>query len=98
MKLINVTNSHAAFIKEQLATTAANLLKIYTLGKTTVIHADYHGYAQLTITNDFRDINDREADFITQRFKQKLSKDRYDFAKVAYKEAPGLIAITIPKK
>lgn len=98
MKMINVTNSHSAFIKDRLATTAANMIKIYTLGKTTVVHSEYHDYAQLSISNESRGITDSEADYIIQRFKKKLSKDQYDFAKVAYKESPRLIEITIPKR
>lgn len=37
MKLINTTNSHAALVKSQLASTDALLVEVYSAGNTDVV-------------------------------------------------------------
>ena len=49
MKLINVTNSHSQLVYNQLENTDANMIKVYTIGNTTVIYTDAYKHAEIVL-------------------------------------------------
>lgn len=67
MKLINITNSHLELVKEQLANTDANFVKVYSLGQTTVIHTRASVHQDIVIVNEKRRIKEHEVEFVVQR-------------------------------
>lgn len=98
MKLINVTNSHSQLVYNQLENTDANMIKIYTIGNTTVIYTDAYKHAEIVLKNDNRNILPSEVDFVHNYFKRKLDEGTYDFSNISYLESPGLIEMSITKK
>ncbi|MEO1772794.1 MULTISPECIES: DUF1827 family protein [Enterococcus] len=98
MKLVNVTNSHSRLVFNQLENTDANMIKVYTIGNTTVIFTDAYKHAEIVIKNDKRNIQQKEIDFIHKYFRRKLKDDSYDFENLTMIEAPGLVEISITKK
>ena len=98
MKLINATNSHSKMVYNQLNNTDANMIKVYTIGNTTVIYTDATKHAEIVIKNDNRNILPNEIDFVHKYFQRKLNDGTYDFEHISYLESPGLIEMSIVKK
>ena len=98
MKLINVTNSHSQMVYNQLENTDANMIKVYTIGNTTVIYTDAYKHAEIVLKNDNRNIQASEVEFVHKYFKRKLDEKTYDFTNISYLESPGLIEMSITKK
>ncbi|MGF2941924.1 DUF1827 family protein [Enterococcus xiangfangensis] len=98
MKLINVTNSHSKMVYQQLENTDANMIKVYTIGNTTVIYTDAYRHAEIVLKNSKRNIQPSEIDFVHTYFKRKLDQGAYDFANISYLESPGLFEMSITKK
>lgn len=63
MRLIDVTNSYAHLVSQQLANTNAQLVQVYSLGQTTVVFTESPHHQELLFTNERRNIQDREIDF-----------------------------------
>lgn len=66
MKLIDVTNSYAVLVSKQLENTDANLVKVYSLGKTLVVHSIADTHVEVVIVNKAREVKDFEVDFVLQ--------------------------------
>ena len=64
MKLIDVTNSHADLVREQLANTDAQFVKVYSLGQTTVIFTGAATHEDVIILNKNRRVKQSEIDFV----------------------------------
>lgn len=64
MKLIDVTNSHADLVREQLANTDAQFVKVYSLGQTTVIFTGAATHEDVIILNKNRRVKQNEIDFV----------------------------------
>ena len=64
MKLIDVTNSHADLVREQLANTDAQFVKVYSLGQTTVIFIGAATHEDVIIRNKNRRVKQSEIDFV----------------------------------
>ncbi|CZQ86322.1 MULTISPECIES: DUF1827 family protein [Trichococcus] len=64
MKLIDVTNSHADLVREQLANTDAQFVKVYSLGQTTVIFTGAVTHEDVIILNKNRRVKQSEIDFV----------------------------------
>ena len=64
MKLIDVTNSHADLVREQLANTDAQFVKVYSLGPTTVIFTGATTHEDVIILNKNRRVKQSEIDFV----------------------------------
>ncbi|CZQ89538.1 MAG: DUF1827 family protein [Trichococcus flocculiformis] len=64
MKLIDVTNSHADLVREQLANTDAQFVKVYSLGQTTVIFTGATTHEDVIILNKNRRVKQSEIDFV----------------------------------
>lgn len=71
MKLIDVTNSHFDLVSQQLANTDAQVVRVFTIGPTTVIYSEAPTHANVVIVNKSRKIRDAELDFVVEKlFKQ----------------------------
>ena len=62
MKLINTTNSHAALVKSQLASTDALLVEVYSAGNTDVVFTQAPTHYELLISNKHRAIRETEVE------------------------------------
>lgn len=67
MKLIDVTNSHADLVREQLANTDATFVKVYSLGQTTVIHTGALTHEDIILLNKNRRVKQNEIDFVLKK-------------------------------
>lgn len=73
MKLINTTNSHAALVKSQLASTDALLVEVYSAGNTDVVFTQAPTHYELLISNKHRAIRETEVEKIREFFlKRKI--------------------------
>lgn len=73
MKLINTTNSHAALVKSQLASTDALLVEVYSAGNTDVVFTQAPTHYELLISNKHRAIRETEVEKIREFFlKRKM--------------------------
>ena len=64
MKLIDVTNSYATLVSKQLENTDANYVKVYSLGKTLVVHSIADTHIEVVIVNKTREVKDFEVDHV----------------------------------
>ncbi|MGX7030895.1 DUF1827 family protein [Vagococcus zengguangii] len=77
MKLVDVTNSYAKLVNNQLANTDSLLVKVYTLGKTNVIYSEARTHKEIAIQNKQRKIKDNEIEYVLDRLEpnhQTLNK------------------------
>lgn len=91
MRLINVTNSYKRLVSQQLAATAATYVKVYSLGKTTVLDSRSSKERELLLKNDHRHVQQAEIDFV---LKELAGLDSTDGLEVL-NDGP-LVGITIP--
>ena len=99
MKLINTTNSHATLVKNQLASTDALLVEVYSAGNTDVIFTQAPTHYELLISNKHRAIREPEIETIQDFFmKRKIDKDDIDEANIKTLYSDKLIEISIPTK
>ncbi|MBK0348099.1 DUF1827 family protein [Aerococcaceae bacterium zg-ZJ1578] len=64
MKLIDVTNSHSDLVCRQLENTDTESVRVFSLGKSTVINTKASTHQNLVIINKQRPIREREIDFV----------------------------------
>ena len=64
MKLIDVTNSYATLVSKQLENTDATYVKVYSLGKTVVVHSIANTHIEVVIVNKTREVKDSEVDHV----------------------------------
>lgn len=67
MKIIDVTNSHPDLVREQLANTDANFVKVYSLGQTTVIFTGAPTHEDIILLNRNRRVKQNEIDFVLSK-------------------------------
>lgn len=67
MKLIDVTNSHTDLVREQLANTDANFVKVYSLGQITVIFTGAPTHEDIILLNRKRRVKQNEIDFVLSK-------------------------------
>ena len=91
MRLIDVTNSYAYLVSQQLAHTDAQAVHVYSLGQTTVIFTKAKAHSELLLTNDKRNIQKAEVAFALE----KLTDLTSDQVSVIY--GPKLAEISIPQ-
>lgn len=75
MKLIDVTNSHPRLVQKQLESTDAQFIKVYSLGKTTVIFTDAPQHTEILLVNKLRNIQSTEVEFVKEYFKRNFKLD-----------------------
>ena len=61
---VHVTKSHADLVREQLANTDAQFVKVYSLGQTTVIFTGAATHEDVIILNKNRRVKQSEIDFV----------------------------------
>lgn len=92
MKLIDVTNSYPDLVNKQLENTDANFIKVFTLGKTSVIYTEAPAHKEILITNKQRNIKKDEIETVLRR----LVKDPNDKDSLSIIRLEGLVEISIP--
>ena len=97
MKLINTTNSHAALVKSQLASTDALLVEVYSAGNTDVVFTQAPTHYELLISNKHRAIRETEVEKIREFFlKRKVDLKIIDQSAIKTLYTDKLIEISIP--
>ena len=66
MKLIDVTNSYATLVSKQLENTDATYVKVYSLGKTLVVHSIADSHIEVVIVNKTREVKEFEVDYVLE--------------------------------
>ncbi|GMA46006.1 DUF1827 family protein [Tetragenococcus muriaticus] len=97
MKLVNVTNSHSRLVKQQLESTDAELVKVYTAGNISIVYTEAPQHNELLLVNKKRAIRPSEINEIKNRFLNKLSEDSYNEQDIIEIENDGVVEISIPK-
>ncbi|WEV71342.1 DUF1827 family protein [Lactobacillus sp. ESL0785] len=67
MHLIDVTNSYSNLVHNQLNSTDANYIKVYSLGNTSVIYTESDQAIGIAIENHDRRVRKDEVEFIIKR-------------------------------
>lgn len=93
MKLIDVTNSYHDLVNNQLESTDAQYIKVYSLGNTTIVYTEASKHNEIVIINRKRKINDEEIRTVLDRL---VSKDT-ELDDLNYVRSKGLIEISITK-
>lgn len=75
MKLIDVTNSHFDLVREQLANTDASMVKVFSLGQTTVIYTGAPTHEDIILLNRNRRVKQNEIDFVLNKLLQMSVDD-----------------------
>lgn len=97
MKLINTTNSHAALVKSQLASTDALLVEVYSAGNTDVVFTQAPTHYELLISNKHRAIRETEVEKIREFFlKRKIDLKVIDQSAIKTLYTDKLIEISFP--
>lgn len=91
MRLINITNSYHRLVTQQLATTNADYVSVYSLGKTTVLFTRSSKSREILLKNDKRHIQQAEIDFV---LKELVDIDSTDDVEIL--NDGQLVEITIP--
>ncbi|MBE9390361.1 DUF1827 family protein [Vagococcus salmoninarum] len=92
MKLIDVTNSYPDLVNKQLASTDAHYIKVFTLGKSSVIYTEAPTHKEILITNKQRNIKKEEVNTVLRR----LVKDPSDKESLSVIQLDGIVEISIP--
>ncbi|MDO4912015.1 MAG: DUF1827 family protein [Lactobacillus sp.] len=67
MHLIDITNNYSQLVQNQLNSTAANFVKVYSLGDTAVIYIETKDDVEISLENHNRKIREDEIEFIIKR-------------------------------
>ena len=94
MKLINTTNSHSHLVKNQLESTDATLVEVYSAGNTDVIFTQAPLHYEILISNKHRAIREIQEFFLNR----KIDKQVIDEANIKTLYSDKLIEISIPTK
>ncbi|MCA9765074.1 MAG: DUF1827 family protein [Carnobacterium sp.] len=89
MKLIDVTNSHIDLVTEQLGSTDANFIKVYTLGPTTVIFSGAPTHEDVLLLNKHRNIKNAEIKYAVDNILE-TTIDQVDIL-----HAPNIVELSV---
>ncbi|WP_124058016.1 DUF1827 family protein [Vaginisenegalia massiliensis] len=78
MKMIDVTNSHYELVTQQLANTDASVIKVFTIGPTSVIYSEAPSHTNIVMVNKKRPIRQKEIDFTIKRLLLQDNRDQVD--------------------
>ncbi|MGX5377753.1 DUF1827 family protein [Ligilactobacillus sp. LYQ135] len=67
MQLIDVTNSYARIISQELLSSSAHFIKVYTLGNSKVVYKKKQKTAEIVISNNVRPVTDKEIEFVSDQ-------------------------------
>ena len=92
MHLIDVTNTYSDLVQNQLNSTSAQYIKVYSLGNSSVVYTETDSDIEIVIENHDRKIKDEEVEFLIRRL---IHDDRsYD---ITIDKIKKIIAITCKK-
>lgn len=66
MQLIDVTNSYAQSIRQQLLKTTVHFIKVFTLGNSKVVYRKKRDLDEIVISNKIRPITDKEVNYVKE--------------------------------
>ncbi|WP_034550753.1 DUF1827 family protein [Carnobacterium funditum] len=89
MKLIDVTNSHIDLVTEQLGSTDANFIKVYTLGPTTIIFSGAPTHEDVLLLNNHRNIKNTEIQYAIENILEA------ELNQVDILHAPNIVELSI---
>lgn len=78
MKLIDVTNSHIDLVTRQLENTDSQIVRVYSLGPSTVIYSKAKTHQNLIIVNKSRPIREKEINFIIDKLFPQCKKTQLE--------------------
>ena len=81
MKLINTTNSYSSLVENQLLNTDANLIKVYSLGRTTVVYTRRPKVIEIVLENRHRSIQEPEIKKVVEELLGKEERNNYTVIK-----------------
>lgn len=67
MRLIDVTNSYARIISQELLESSLHFIKVYSLGNSKVVQKQNSHEIQIVISNKVRPITPSEIDFVKEQ-------------------------------
>lgn len=92
MKLIDVTNSYPDLVSQQLDSTDATFIRVFTLGKSSVIYTEAPTHKEILITNKQRNIKQDEIQAVMRR----LVKTKQEEHTLNMLQMDGIVEISIP--
>ncbi|MBO0482409.1 DUF1827 family protein [Candidatus Enterococcus courvalinii] len=98
MKLVNVTNSHSRLVLNQLENTDAHMVKVYSMGNTTVVYTEAPEHNEILLVNHKRNIRQNEIQEVQKYFLNKLHDADYRKEDITVIELEGMVEISIPKQ
>ncbi|MGX7328200.1 DUF1827 family protein [Enterococcus bulliens] len=96
MKLVNVTNSHSRLVMQQLESTDAEMVKVYTAGDITVVYTVAPTHYEILLVNEKRAIMKNEIRDIKNYFFKKMPSATFDPEHFTIIEEPHLVELSIP--
>ncbi|MDR1474022.1 MAG: DUF1827 family protein [Lactobacillales bacterium] len=96
MKLIKITSDHPRLVLNQLESTDAQLVEIYSLGNTVVIYTEAPFHNEIVLTNKRRSISNDEIKIVKKFFKRKMRNFAYNEKDIIISKANGLVEISVP--
>ena len=78
MKMIDVTNSHYDLVTQQLACSDASIVKVYTIGPTTVFYSSAPTHQNIIVINKKRPVRPKEVDFAIERLFKQATRDNIE--------------------
>ncbi|MDR0614878.1 MAG: DUF1827 family protein [Lactobacillales bacterium] len=96
MKLINITSDHPRLVLNQLESTDAQLVEIYSLGNTIVIYTEAPSHNEIVLTNKKRSVSNDEIKVVKKFFKRKMKNFTYNEKDIIISKTNGLVEISIP--
>ncbi len=91
MKLVDVTNSYAHLVSKQLENTDANLVRVFSLGKTLTIFSTANTHIEIVLFNETRDIKPNEIQHVVS----KLLNLDVDSPEIDIIRSNGLVEISM---
>lgn len=92
MHLIDVTNTYSDLVQNQLNSTSAQYIKVYSLGNSSVVYTETDSDIEIVIENHDRKIKDEEVEFLIRR----LIHDNRSYD-ITIDKTKKIIAITCKK-
>ncbi|BDR58855.1 DUF1827 family protein [Xylocopilactobacillus apicola] len=81
MKLVNTTNSYSSLVENQLLNTDASLIKVYSLGRTTVVYTRRPHTIEIVLENKHRGIQEPEIKKVVEELLGKNERNTYSLIK-----------------
>ena len=91
MKLIDVTNSYSTLVSRQLENTDAIYVKVYSLGKTLVLHSIANAHIEVVLVNKTREVKEAEVKYV---LKELMDRDSTD-PDLNFTRTEGVVEISI---